>query len=147
MGILGKLARFVLLGWILQLIAMLATGDTAKESDGQAVNVDLLYSVDKDDVAYVDGWLGVAGNDGDSGDTIALDISCIERQIVLPASTNPSKGDIIYIEVADCTGHIPDDTAYGTSAGEGKVAFCKITAIKDDNNVATAIILPGNLAS
>lgn len=125
----------------------MATGELSyKESDGLAVNVNLLYTVAALQVAVVDGWLGVAMEDGESGEIIALDISRIERQFTIPAGLDPAVGAIVYIEVADLTGHTPDDSAYSTSAGAGKVAFYKATAAKDGNNVQTGIVLP-NLAS
>lgn len=118
-----------------------------KESDGQAVNVDLLYTVEALQLAVVDGWLGVTMESGDSGDTIAMEVaSGVERQFEVPSTLSVSKGDIVYIEVADLTGHTPDDTAYGTSAGAGKVAFFKATAAKDANDIVTGITL-GQLLS
>ncbi len=120
--------------------------NTYKESDGKAVNVDLLYDVDALQVAVVDGWAGVTMDDGESGDTIALEIAGVERQFVVPSGLSVSKGDIVYLEVADVTGHTPDDTAYSTTAGSGKIAFFKATADKDANNVVTGIML-GQLAS
>lgn len=147
MKLITRVGMFIAFGWFVQMVSMLSTGDTAKESDGDAVNVDLNYTVAKDDICYVDGWLGVAADDGDSGDTIALDISEVERQVVVPAALNPAKGSIIYIDVTDLTGHIPDDTAYGTSAGANKVAFMRTTSTKDASNVLTAIFLKGGLLS
>lgn len=125
---------------------MTTGADSYKESDGAALNVDLLYTVDKGDVAYVDGWLGVTANSGDSGDTIALDVSSIERQFTVPSGLGASKGDIVYIDVTDLTGHKPDDTAYSTSSGANKVAFFKATA-DQDGTLLTGIVLAGNLAS
>ncbi len=118
-----------------------------KESDGKAVNVDLLYSVEALQIAVVDGWAGITMESGDSGDTIALDIqSGVERQYEVPSTLDVAKGDIVYLEVADVTGHTPDSTAYSTSAGAGKIALMKATAAKDANNVVTGIML-GQLAS
>lgn len=122
----------------------MATGDTYFESDGKAVNVDLLYTVGKAEVAVVDGWLGIAGQSGDSGDQIALIVDDREYQFYVPSGLSVSKGDIVYLEVADVTGHTPDDTAYGTSAGAGKIAFFKATADKDDNDLVTGIMLAHN---
>ena len=119
----------------------MATGDTVLESDGKAVNVDLLYTVEKGEIAVVEGWLGIAGGRGDSGDSIALAVDEREYQVVVPSTLSVSKGDIVYIEVADVTGHTPDSTAYGTSAGSGKIAFIKATAAKDASNVVTGIRL------
>lgn len=118
-----------------------------KESDGQAVNVDLLYTVEALQVAVIDGWVGVTMESGDSGDTIALEVAVgVERQFEVPSTLAVAKGDIVYVEVADVTGHTPDDSAYSTTAGAGKVAFFKATAAKDSNNIVTGILL-GQLLS
>lgn len=119
----------------------MAGENTYKESDGKAVNVSLLYAVEKDQVVYADGWLGIAGSNGESGDEIALSVDNYEYQLTVPAALEVAKGQIVYIEVADVTGHVPDDSAYTTSAGAGKVAFMKATAAKDANNVVTGIML------
>ena len=119
----------------------MAVGDTWLESDGKAVNVLLTSTVGKSQVAVVEGWLGIAQSSGNSGDYIALAVDEREYQITVPATLAVSKGDIIYIEVADVTGHIPDDSAYGTAAGAGKIAFVKATADKDANNIVTGIML------
>jgi len=114
------------------------------ESDGKAVNVDLLYTVAKNSVIYADAWLGLAGDDGDSGDSIALIADNREYQFEVPSGLSVSKGDIVYITVATVTGHYPDDEAYGTSAGAGNIAFFKATADKDANNIVTGIMLAHN---
>lgn len=116
------------------------------ESDGKSVNVDLNYTVVKDQVAVVDGWLGICASDGESDDTIALIVDMREYQFTVPTTLEVAKGDIVYVEVADVTGHTPDDTAYGTTAGSGKVAFFKATAAKDANHCVTGIML-GQLLS
>lgn len=114
------------------------------ESDGKAVNVDLLYTVAKDAVIYVEGWLGLAGSDGVSGDTIALVADDREYQFEVPTGLSVSKGDIVYIEIVTVTGHYPDDEAYGTSAGAGKIAFFKATADKDANDIVTGVMIAHN---
>lgn len=114
------------------------------ESDGKTCNVDLLYTVLKDSVIYVDGWLGLAGVSGDSGDAIALIADDREYQFVVPAGLSVAKGAIVYITVATVTGHYPDDEAYTTSAGAGKLAFFKATAAKDANNIVTGIMIAHN---
>lgn len=114
------------------------------ESDGLAVNVDLLHEVAKGSVIVADGWVGLAGADGDSGDTIALVAGNREYQFIVPAGLTVNKGDIVYITVATITGHYPDDEAYTTSSGAGKVAFFKATADKDANNIVTGIMLAHN---
>jgi hypothetical protein len=118
-----------------------------KESDGKSVQVDLLYEVDRGQIAVVQGWLGVMAEGGDSGDTRAMTVESVERQFTVPAGLTVNKGDIVYIDVTDVTGHDVDDTAWSTSAGSNKVAFFKATAAKDANNVVLGIVIPGNLAS
>lgn len=141
MGIIGLVLAW-LIGGVVSAMALVVGEDTYKESDGKAVQVDLLYTVKARQVAVVDGWLGVAVAGGESGDEIALDVSPIERQFTVPAGLSVSKGDVVYIEVADLTGHTPDDTAYSTTAGAGKVAFFKATMDKNASNVVTGIVLP-----
>lgn len=115
------------------------------ESDGKAVNVTLnAGDVVKGAVIYVDGWLGIAGEDADSGETLALIADDREYQFEVPTGLSVSKGDIVYITVATVTGHYPDDEAYTTSAGAGKIAFFKATADKDDNDIVTGVMLAHN---
>lgn len=113
-------------------------------SDGKSVDVDLLYTVPKGQVAVVDGWLGIAGSSGDSGDSIALLVDDREYVFSVPADLAAEKGDIIYITVADLTGHIPDDTAYGKTAGAGAVAFFKATMDQNDDDKISGILLAHN---
>lgn len=111
------------------------------EGDGKAVNCALTAAVVKGAVMYAEGWLGIAGGDGASGDTIALAVDEREYQFKVPAGLTVTKGLIVYITVATTTGHYPDDEAYTTSAGSGKWAFFKATADKDANNIVTGIMI------
>ena len=121
-----------------------ANPKTHFESDGKSVNVDLTSTVLKGQPIVVDGWVGLAGASGDSGDTIALVADDREYQFLVPAGLSVAKGAIVYITVATITGHYPDDEAYTTSAGAGKVAFFKATAAKDGNNIVTGVMLAHN---
>ncbi len=114
------------------------------EGDGRAVNVTLSATVAKDSVIYAEGWLGIAQKAGVSGDVIALAIDDREYQFKVPAGLAVAKGAIVYITVATVTGHYPDDEAYTTSAGAGKLAFFKATAAKDGNNIVTGVMLAQN---
>jgi hypothetical protein len=136
------LVLLVIVSAIASAMALVVGEDTYKNSDGKAVKVDLLYTVKAKQVAVVDGWLGVTVGGGDSGDETVLELAQIERQFTVPAGLSVSKGDVVYIEVADLTGHTPDDTAYSTTAGAGKVAFFKATMDKNADNVVTGIVLP-----
>lgn len=122
----------------------MAVGATFFESDGKAVNVDLTATVEKGRVIVADGWTGIAGSDGESGDEIALIADNREYQFEVPSALGVTKGDIVYITVATITGHYPDDAAYTTSAGAGKVAFFKATADQDDNDIVTGVLLAHN---
>lgn len=115
------------------------------ESDGKAVNVTLdAGDVAKGAVIYADGWLGLAGEDALSGETLALIADDREYQFKVPAGLAVAKGAIVYITVATVTGHYPDDEAYTTSAGAGKLAFFKATAAKDSNNIVTGVMIAHN---
>lgn len=115
------------------------------ESDGKAVNVTLnAGDVNKGAVIVADGWVGIAAEDAESGDTLALICDDREYQFKVPAGLAVAKGAIVYITIATITGHYPDDEAYTTSAGAGKVALFKATAAKDSNNVVTGILLAHN---
>lgn len=114
------------------------------ESDGKAVDVGLVATVVKGAVIYAQGWLGLAGGDGVSGDTIALVADDREYQFKVPAGLAVSKGLIVYITVATTTGNYPDDEAYTTSSGAGKWAFFKATADKDSNNIVTGVMIAHN---
>lgn len=122
-----------------------AGSPTYFESDGKAVNVTLdAGDVVKGAVIVAEGWLGIAGEDADSGDTLALICDDREYQVKVPSGLSASKGDILYITIATVTGHYPDDEAYTTSAGAGKLAFMKLTSDKDANNIVTGIMLAHN---
>lgn len=115
------------------------------ESDGKAVNVTLTDGdVVKGAVAVINGWVGITGQDADSGESLALIVDDREYQFTVPTGLSVAKGDIVYITVATITGHYPDDEAYTTSAGSGKVALFKATAAKDANDIVTGIMLAHN---
>jgi hypothetical protein len=122
----------------------MAVGDTFFEADGKAVNVLLTTTVKKAQAAVVEGWLGITGESGDSGEMIALIVDDREYQFYVPAGLTVAKGDIVYITVATLTGHTPQDAAYTTTAGAGKLAFFKATAAKDANNLVTGIMMAHN---
>ena len=138
----SKIIRAALMYLVVAVVsAMVFTvgEDTYKESDGKAVNVDLTATVAAKQVALVDGWLGITGQSGDSGDTITLDIEDDERQFTVPSGLSVSRGDIVYIEVAEVTGHTINDAGYSTSAGSGKTPFFKATEDKDGNDTVMGI--------
>jgi plastocyanin len=119
----------------------MAGQNTYLESDGRAVAVTLSSTVEKNQVIYVQGWLGIANRDGASGATITLNVERREYQFTVPAALTVNKGDTVYVDVTDLTGHIPDDTAYYTASGSNRAALFKATAAKDAANVVTGILL------
>lgn len=121
------------------------TGEnTYFDNDGKSVKVLLTATVAKNSVAVVEGWLGVSAGSGDSGDEIALNIDDRAYQFTVPSALAVVKGEIVYITVADLTGHYPDDTAYTKAAGAGKVAFFKAMEDQDDNDVVVGRMIAAN---
>jgi hypothetical protein len=124
----------------------MAGENTYFESDGKSVNVDLLGTVAANQLAYVDGWLGIAEVGGVSGEMIALNVDMREYQFTVPSGLAVSKGDIVYIEVAQVTNGTIADAGYSTTAGAGKIAAFKATMDKNVDNVVTGVLL-GQFAS
>lgn len=118
--------------------------NTHLESDGRAIQVTLSYNTDAKAVAWVEGWLGITGQSGASGETVSLSIDRREYQFTVPASLTVNKGDVVYITVSAVTGtHMPPDSAYSTTAGSGKIALFKATSDKNTtNHSVTGILLP-----
>lgn len=99
-----------------------------RRRDGHSVDVTLSSTVAEGDLAYVEGWLGVVPREGVSGEGIELNIEDAEFDLILPTALGLSKGDEVYVDITDLTGHIPDDSAYATSSGANtiKLGRCKI---------------------
>lgn len=112
------------------------------ESDGKSFEVNLLYTVAAGQVAVVDGWVGIIEVGGVSGDAVAMNVDQREYQWTVPSSLSVAKGATVYITIATVTGHKPDDAAWTTSAGAGKIALFKATKAKDSNNIVRGIMLP-----
>lgn len=119
--------------------------ETWMESDGQAVDVRLTSSVEANQVAYIEGFLGITMRSGNSGDYIALAVDEREYQFSVPAALNPVKGDTVFIDVTDLTGHIPDSTAYYTATGANRIALFKCTRTAVATADATTDIVTGIL--
>lgn len=114
----------------------MATGDTTFNSHGDARPVSLLYTVTHNQLAYIGGQLGITDNSGASGQSVSLDVSDDIRVIVLPAAFAGAIGDKVFIDVTDLTGHTPDDTAYGKSAGANIILLGVLITAQDANNRA-----------
>lgn len=117
--------------------------ETWFDNDAKAVHVDLLYTVAAKQVALVDGWLGVTVESGDSGDEIALTVDNRGYQFTVPSTLDVAKGDIVYIDSAQVTGHTPDDAGYATAADTGLIPLFKAQSDKDANNVVYGRLLSG----
>jgi predicted RecA/RadA family phage recombinase len=101
---------------------------TYDESNGQAVNVSVTNTIGKGDIVYAEGWLGIAAEDVESGDSVALSIGREEYQFYVPSGLDVNKGDTVYITLASVTAEVAPDAAYSKTSGEGKKALFKATA-------------------
>lgn len=113
------------------------------DNDGRSIDVTLTSDTDANQVAYVDGFLGILVKDGDSGETRALNIDDRAYQFTVPSSLTVNKGDTVYVDVTDLTGHVPDDSAYYTASGSNRVALFKAFEDKDDNDVVIGKLISG----
>jgi hypothetical protein len=62
----------------------MAGQNTYLESDGKSVAVTLTSTVEKNQVVYVDGWLGIANQDGVNTEVITLSVDRREYQFTVP---------------------------------------------------------------
>lgn len=105
--------------------------ETLRE-DGNAIDITLTQdNVEKGDVILEDGFFGIAMEDGDSGDDIAIEIAQRVHEIKVEGLT-ADKGDIIYI---DSSGDLTD------TEGDNK-PFGKVVQAKDTNDYAWLLLLP-----
>jgi predicted RecA/RadA family phage recombinase len=121
----------------------MATGEnTYHESDGKSVTVSATSAVLSGQVAYIQGWLGIAVRAASSGEDVALTVDRREYQFSVPASLTVNKGDDVYVDITDLTGHSIDESGYYTATGSNRVKLFKATAAKDSNNMVTGILYP-----
>jgi len=124
-------------------MAVASAVDHAFYSDGNAVDVTLLASVVKDQVAVAEGWMGITGAAGASGEMVALSLRG-EYQFKVPSALSVSKGDIVRIDTADLTGNTPDDTAYNKNAESSTNRnLFRATMDKNSDDIVTGILLVG----
>jgi hypothetical protein len=108
----------------------MADKTTFRSSGGNAVNRAVLGDV-LDQQLVTDGeWAGIASEEGESGDVLALTVDDSIYQWYVPDGLTVNDGDTVYLEIADHTAGIPDDTAYSTSSGAGKIALFKALEAK-----------------
>lgn len=110
-------------------------------SDGRAVDVTLTHTVQAEDVALVEGWLGITGRSGDSGDSVALTVDAREYVFSVPTALAVVKGEVVYVTLASVTEHTVPDAAYSKTAGAGKLALFRATEDQDANDNVTGILL------
>lgn len=120
-----------------------AVGMTHHESDGRSIQLTPHYTIVKDQIVVIEGWLVIADRNAESGDLTAFETFQQERQLKVPTAFNPAVGDLIYIDTADLTGHTPDNTAYSISSGAGKQVLGKVTKVKDANDIVRIIFIAG----
>src|SRR5687767_3024837 len=75
-------------------------------------------------------WAGILLESGDSGEVRAWEIKDSIYQWYVPDGLTVNDGDTVYLELADHTAGIPDDTAYSTSTGAGKIPLFKALGAK-----------------
>jgi len=103
------------------------------------VTAELSAPVDEGVVAVVDGKLGITAAAGDAGDTIELIIDHSEYPFRIPADMDVSKDEVVYVDVTDLDGHLPNESAYSKSAGANRVALLRVVQCKDG---VSGILLP-----
>jgi hypothetical protein len=102
-----------------------------RDSDGNAIERTLLGDA-LDQQLVTDGvWAGINVEERESGNVTAWSVDDGIYQWYVPDGLAVSDGAIVYLELADHTSGIPDDTAYSTSSGVGKIALFKALAAKD----------------
>lgn len=121
----------------------MATGDTYFDGDGKSVEVTLSYTVAKDKVAYVEGWLGIANNDGDSDDLITLSIDMRSYNFEVPTALAVSKGDTVWVDITDTTGHYLDGTGYAKAASSNLIRLFRAEADQDTDDMVRGVLLGG----
>lgn len=97
-------------------------------ANGNSIDVTISSAVAEGDLAFIEGWLGFVPRASSSGESVALNIEYAEFDMILPTGLSLSKGDEVWVDTTDLTGHIPDDTAYGSSNGgsDTKLGRCVI---------------------
>lgn len=111
----------------------MSTHNAVRLNTGKAADVTITSAVETGDIFVADGFAGINPRDAESGDTVAMNIEVAQFDVLLPASLSLTKGDSIWLNTADVTGHIPNDTAWGTSdGGAGWILYGR--ALTDQNS-------------
>lgn len=106
-----------------------------RDSDGNSVNRTLLGTAV--DQLVTDGiWAGILHESGNSGEVRAWTVDDGIYQWYVPDALTVNDGDIVYLTLATHTAGVPQDAAYTTSAGAGKIALFKSIGAKVTANGA-----------
>lgn len=100
------------------------------DSEGKSVTLTLSAAIEAREAVYVNGWLGIAVTDGESGDNRAITIAREEYQFQIPNSLDPAVGAIVYVTLASVVGHSIPPAALSLTSGAGKRALFKTTAAR-----------------
>jgi len=111
-----------------------------KLNTGLSVEIEVTSDIDTGELAYVNGFLGFNVRAIESGESGVLDIEPAQWDVILPTALNLSKGNLIYVDVTDLTGHIPDDSAFSTTSGGSKVKWAKAMTDQDDTTGQVRIL-------
>lgn len=110
---------------------------------GLSINRELEHTVGLKQVVSDGNFVGINMKSGDSGDLVAWLIDDSIIQVYVPDSLSASEGDTVFIDTAQLTGHIPDDGAYSTSSGAGKIALVKLLEDKNTSGGSGAHYVKG----
>lgn len=106
-----------------------------KETDGKSVDVSLDYTISGERPILVDGWVGLPGGSGDSGDSVALICDGAVYQWQAPTGLSLNVGDTVYVDISDTgsANEVPD-AAFTTTAAADTVPLFKVLEEKDAND-------------
>lgn len=114
-----------------------------KENDASAVDVLLSFPTEGRSLAYVNNWIGVTGQSGNSGQTVAMSIHEVAYQLEVPSGLAVANGDILRVDLtAVTTTHTIPASAINKNAASGtNVTAFKAMSAKDANNIVVAKLI------
>ena len=117
-----------------------------KDTDGKSVDVTLDYTISGQRPILVDGWVGLPGGSGDSGDNIALICDGGVYQWQAPSGLSLVVGATVYVDVSETgsANEIPD-AGFVTAATADTIPLFKVLTEKDGNNWCTVKLINFNL--
>lgn len=117
------------------------------ESDGKSVNFIATAAVVKGQVAAAGAtkyWLGVVNKSAAIGEPTNMNVDGREYQFTVPVGLGAKFGDVIYVDMAQLTGHTPNVGAYALTSGGAKQALCKCTMDQSGQTVTGILMQPFN---